>query len=61
MTSANLIFLCCFSNGSVRKVLKDKVAPVENEKKAKVKTTGKVANYHKIEYLTTEQFESVPK
>ena len=48
----------CFSDGPGRVVHKDKV--VENEK-TKVKPAGKLLNYHKIEYLTTEQFESVPK
>ena len=53
-----LFLACCFSDGPGRVVHKDKV--VENEK-TKVKPAGKLLNYHKIEYLTTEQFESVPK
>jgi hypothetical protein len=52
----------CFS-GPARTVLKerDQAVSAESEKKAKVKPAAKTANYHKIDYLTTEQFDSVPK
>ena len=55
-------FSLCFS-GPARTVLKerDQVVSAESEKKAKVKPAAKTANYHKIDYLTTEQFDSVPQ
>ncbi|CAB3988345.1 Spindle and kinetochore-associated 1 [Paramuricea clavata] len=51
------------SSGPARTVLKerDQAVSAESEKKAKVKPAAKTANYHKIDYLTTEQFDSVPK
>lgn len=48
-----------FSHQSGRAVLKEKDQVVSVE--AKIKPVAKGASYHKIEYLTTEEFDGVPK
>lgn len=54
---------CCYSNCLSTKVSiqRDELVAMETEKKAKAKPSANVANYHKLEYLTTEQFDNVPK
>ena len=52
-----------FSHSCDRTVLKEKgqVVFTETDKKSKVKPVAKGASYHKIKYLTTEEFDGVPK
>ena len=41
--------------------MKEIVVSEESEKKGKIKSAPKAPVYHKIDYLTTDQFETVPK
>ena len=52
-----------FSHCSGRRVLKEKdqVDSTQTDKKTKTKPVTKGASYHKIQYLTTQEFDGVPK